>query len=320
MVRLSICFVLLLFFTSCEQSPEKKGTDHLDEKELSSQSLIVLGIAQDAGYPQTACKKSCCTDLLKNGKKGALVSSIAVVDRTEERFYIFDASPDFPRQLASIQDYSGLSFDDLGGLFITHAHIGHYTGLMYLGRESVGAKEVPVFCMPRMSTFLAENGPWSQLVDLNNISIEPLVADSLYQLGQQLKVEPVLVPHRGEFSETVGYKIYGSKKTALFIPDIDKWSVWNRSIVEEVKKTDYVLIDATFYANGEIPGRDMSEIPHPFVEETVSLLDGLTKAEKSKVHFIHLNHTNPLLRKGDAYNELIAKGYNVAYEGLVLNL
>ena len=32
--------------------------------------------------------------------------------------------------------------------FLTHAHIGHYTGLMYLGREGLGgANEINVYAL-----------------------------------------------------------------------------------------------------------------------------------------------------------------------------
>ena len=70
---------------------------------------------------------------------------------------------------------------------------------------------------------------------------------------------PFLVPHRDEFSETVGFEIKGENKTAVFIPDIDKWSKWNSDLKELIKRVDYAFLDATFYKNGEIPSRDMSE-------------------------------------------------------------
>jgi len=31
----------------------------------------------------------------------------------------------------------------LSGIFLTHRHIGHYAGLMYLGKEVIGAKDLP---------------------------------------------------------------------------------------------------------------------------------------------------------------------------------
>ena len=42
---------------------------------------------------------------------------------------------------------------NLSGVFLTHAHIGHYTGLMNFGNEAMGTKELPVFCMPKMKSF-----------------------------------------------------------------------------------------------------------------------------------------------------------------------
>ena len=50
-------------------------------------------------------------------------------------------------------------------------------------------------------------------------------------LDNGVKVEPVLVPHRDEYSETVGYYIKGPNKTALYIPDIDKWTEWEENIL-----------------------------------------------------------------------------------------
>ena len=208
----------------------------------------------------------------------------------------------------------------LNGIFITHAHIGHYTGLMYLGREAMGAHGLPIYVMPKMEQYLRENGPWSQLIALNNISLMPLRNDRSEVLNN-LKVTPFLVPHRDEFSETVGYSIQGPKKTALFIPDINKWSQWKENILERIQLVDYALIDATFYDNNELPGRDMSKIPHPFVIETMATLSLLPREQREKVWFIHMNHTNPLLNSNsDQAQEVRAQGFNIASTGLRLKL
>ena len=53
----------------------------------------------------------------------------------------------------------------------------------------------------------------------------------------------------------------------------------------------------------------------------MKLFEGVSKEEKSKIYFIHLNHTNPLLDSNSSeYKDLISRGYNVAQEGLVLKL
>jgi pyrroloquinoline quinone biosynthesis protein B len=196
--------------------------------------------------------------------------------------------------------------------------MGHYTGLMHFGREVMGTDNLPVFAMPKMKNFLEENGPWSQLVKLDNINIKALKSDSTFSLNERIKIKPFLVPHRDEFSETVGYEITINNKSLIFIPDIDKWEKWETNITELIKKVDYAFLDATFYKNGELK-RDMSEIPHPFVEESMELFSNLSETDKQKVHFIHLNHTNPLLIKGStAQKEVIERGFKLAKEGQII--
>ena len=169
--------------------------------------------------------------------------------------------------------------------------------------------------------FLEKNGPWSQLVSLQNISITEINNNSMIPIDTNIIIQPIEVPHRAEFSETVGYKIYGPNKTVLFIPDIDKWYLWEKSIIDEIKQVDYALIDATFYDSEEVNYRDVSEIPHPFVVESIELFDLIEDEEKNKIFFIHLNHTNPLLDKNsDQYKFVKAKGYNIAEEGMELKL
>jgi pyrroloquinoline quinone biosynthesis protein B len=280
--------------------------------------VLVLGIAQDGGYPQAGCKKECCQKVYINKTKSKSVSSIALIDPISNEKWIFDSTPNFPEQLRFLEEKT--SPNQVSGIFLTHAHIGHYTGLMHLGREVIGANKIEVFAMPKMKDFLEKNGPWSQLVSLKNIDIQPLKEDSIITLNERIKIQPIRVPHRDEFSETVGYKIIVGSKNLLFIPDIDKWQKWNKNIVEIIKNVDYALLDGTFYQDGEI-NRPMSEVPHPFVTETMDLFKNESKTEKSKVHFIHLNHTNPILQpKSIERKEVLRKGFNIAYIGQKIGL
>jgi pyrroloquinoline quinone biosynthesis protein B len=282
--------------------------------------IYILGVAQDAGFPQAGCYKPHCMPGWNDPEKKINVTSLGLIDPTSKKKYIFEATPNFPEQLFLLEQEAPSDDFSLNGIFITHAHIGHYTGLMYLGREAIGAKGLPVYVMPKMEQYLRENGPWSQLIALNNISLMPLRNDRSEVLNN-LKVTPFLVPHRDEFSETVGYSIQGPKKTALFIPDINKWSQWKENILERIQLVDYALIDATFYDNNELPGRDMSKIPHPFVVETMATLSLLPREQREKVWFIHMNHTNPLLNSNsDQAQEVRAQGFNIASTGLRLKL
>ncbi|MEM9675977.1 MAG: MBL fold metallo-hydrolase, partial [Bacteroidota bacterium] len=303
---------------SCTNSQERQE----EVAEVTKTSLVVLGNVQDAGYPQIGCTKACCVDQWGKTAEPKMVTSLGLVDGETRTTWLFDASPDFKYQTKLLSDYAGNDSIVLPqGIFLTHGHIGHYTGLMQLGREAINAQEIPVYAMPRMGDFLRTSGPWSQLLKLNNIVIEGLSVDSAVQLTESLRVVPFLVPHRAEFTETVGYRIEGASKSALFIPDIDKWHLWERDIRAEIGKVDIAFLDATFYQNGEVGNRDMSEIPHPFVEESMQLFDELSEQEKRKVYFIHFNHTNPLLQEGsEARREVLARGYNIAQEGFTFEL
>lgn len=278
--------------------------------------VVVLGVGQDAGVPQMGCESPFCKRAWKNPKLRQTVSSVALVDPAGKKRWIFDATPDLPAQFQLLKEITNDHSNDLAGIFLTHAHIGHYTGLMYLGRESMNSKDVKVYAMPRMRHLLETNAPWSQLVGIKNISLENLANKEKTQVSDKLSVEPFLVPHRDEFSETVGFRIaFAGGKSLVFIPDIDKWQKWSEKLEDVVKADDYLLLDGTFYADGEI-NRPMSEVPHPFVSETMELLENLPAKEKSKVFFIHFNHSNPLVQ-GDRrkIKELRARGFNMTFQG-----
>ncbi len=307
-------FFVYFLFLSCNS--QKEGENSTPK----SPYLFVLGNAQDAGYPQAGCNKDCCERVYKDASNTRFVSSIALIDPVSNENWIFDATPDFPKQLKLLSTHLKDSKNLPNGLFLTHAHIGHYTGLIHLGREVMGARNMPVYAMPKMNSFLRTNGPWSQLVDLKNIELRELKKDSTIVLNKRISVTPIQVPHRDEFSETVGYVIHSNSKKVLFVPDIDKWSKWEASIVDFIKEVDIALLDATFFKQGEI-NRDMSEVPHPFVTESMELFQNLSEEDKNKIHFIHFNHTNPLLIDGsEAQHQVLKNGFKIAKQEMIIEL
>lgn len=282
--------------------------------------LYVLGIAQDAGFPQTGCYRPHCLAPREDPSLRRLATSLALIDEASATKVLFEATPDINEQLYRLHREAPDDAYSLAGIFLTHAHIGHYTGLMHLGHEAMGADGIDVYAMPRMRQYLSTNGPWSQLVDYGNIVLRPAEGEPV-EIAPGIRVSAFVVPHRDEFSETVGYRISGPNRTAVFIPDIDKWSKWDTDIRDVIQSVDYALLDATFYADGEIPGRDMSAIPHPFVSESMALFESLTAAEKQRVIFIHMNHTNPLLQDDSPQQEVVrAQGFTVAFEGMRIEL
>ncbi len=305
--------VFFLFLLSWFGSANHNKISLVKSSTQGNPYLVILGTVQDAGSPHIACKKECCKNLFKHPDANRKVVSLGIVDPVSGMDWIIEATPDLPAQMKALKLISGFENEAPDGILITHAHIGHYAGLMYLGREAMNENNLPVYAMPKMKTFLESNGPWSQLVSLKNIRLEPIENGKEITLSSQIKITPFIVPHRDEYSETVGYVISGKNKKALFIPDIDKWTKWDKQIINEIKKVDYALIDATFFDGDELKGRDISEIPHPFVIETMATFENLPDAEKNKIYFIHFNHTNPLLNIHSRQSkEVIKKGFHVA--------
>jgi pyrroloquinoline quinone biosynthesis protein B len=276
--------------------------------------IITLGIAQDGGYPQAGCRKDCCREVWNDVSRRRYVSCVAIVDPVSEQRWIIDATPDFRDQLRLLDSKAPVEAKPgIDGILLTHGHIGHYAGLVHLGREVMGTKEIPVYAMPRMKAFLEDNGPWDHFIKLNNITLKELHDGLTVQLNDRVSITPFLVPHRDEYTETVGYRVDGPSRSAIYISDIDKWDRWDESIIDKISEVSAAYLDATFYTEGEIPGRSMKDIPHPFIEESMQLFDSLPPTEKAKVHFIHFNHTNPVLNPdSDARKRVEDAGYHVA--------
>jgi pyrroloquinoline quinone biosynthesis protein B len=247
-------------------------------------TLVVLGVAQDGGMPHIGCRRAPCAEARAGVRRAEKVASLGVVDRASGAAYLFDATPDLPAQLHALTGGAPPL-----GIFLTHAHAGHYTGLMYLGKEALAARSVPVHCTPRMRDFLSANAPWSLLVSGGHVEPRALELDRGLELPGGLRVTAFRVPHREELSDAVGYRIDGPRGSALFVPDIDRWEAWDRSIRELAGQVDLAFLDGTFSSPAELSHRPLSEIPHPMIPETRRLLRGV----RARTFFIHLNHSNP---------------------------
>ena len=273
----------------------------------------VLGVAQDAGLPHIGCECARCEAARAEGRR-ELVASAAVEGRTG--WWLLDATPDLPAQIHAQGSMPQ-------GIFLTHAHIGHYTGLMYLGREALGAEQMPVWCSPRMAEYLRSNGPWSQLIELGQIELHEYHADMPVRLEEGLMLTPFRVPHRDEFSDTHGFELRHHDPTAktlggsfVFLPDIDQWDRWDRRLESFFRPGAHLLIDGTFWSGAELPHRDLDEIPHPLVSHSIERFRDAARATQTTVRFFHLNHSNPLWdRHGPEAQQLEAAGFHIARTG-----
>ncbi|MBR2567839.1 MAG: pyrroloquinoline quinone biosynthesis protein PqqB [Paenibacillus sp.] len=281
--------------------------------------VSIIGTAQDAGVPHPNCFCDHCKAAMEQPERRRFAASLAVV--TANQWHLIDATPDFREQLAMVQ----LKYERIGKLmdsiWLTHAHIGHYPGLMYLGKEAIGAKGTPVFCGTKMKHMLENHAPWKQLVELGNIKPQLVEHEQELELPEQVRIMPVEVPHRNEFSETFGFWIEGPSRKLLYIPDIDRWQDWDRDIYDMAKKADVCLLDGTFHSIEEIErmGRNYKEIPHPVMTETMDRLQRLTS--ETDIYFTHFNHSNPVLDPDDPFVKLvIERGFRLAREGMEIEL
>lgn len=293
----------------------------LSRNEASGTLVLVLGTAQDGGIPQIGCYCPNCIRAREDGNFARLISSLAILDFTAKKVFVVDTTPDMRRQYDRLHERTGR--DRTGrrnvpdGILLTHAHIGHYPGLMFYGYESLSASSLPVFCSEKMGRYLSGNGPWSLLVSQGNISLRNLSPGKRHALTSDVTITPLSVPHRSEFSDTLGFKIRGKKKGLLYIPDIQGWDAWDRSIIEEVEGADIALLDGTFFGPGELPDRDPAQIGHPFITTTVEILKETVTRFRKKVCFTHLNHTNPALDPGGEPRRFIEEsGFDLAADGM----
>lgn len=311
-----VCGLLASVLFSCTN----RGQEPSETAPQPEVFILVLGHVQDAGSPQAGCQKACCSRLWEHPDPKRMVSCLGLIDQKEKQFWMFDASPDLSKQWLLVH-HTATEKVSLGGIFLTHAHIGHYTGILQLGKEALNGDSVPVYGFARMRSFLSENGPWEALVTNRNILLFPLFADRPQQLTKELYVESILVPHRDEYSETAAFIIHSQTKRALYLPDIDKWEKWEVNIDSLIGTVDHAFIDGTFYDANEIGHRDIRTIPHPFITESMERFAKLSPELRNRIHFIHLNHTNPALDPDSHASKTIEEaGFHVARTGMVFSM
>jgi len=303
----------------------KPDSPSLQAQDVSNVMVKVLGTAQDGGFPGFGCYCPNCLKARENPTLARLRACIALCDMKNRKTFFVDATPDIASQFDIIHSRMGYAPKErtsvLTSILLTHADLGNYTGLLFYGYEGLNATRVPVYCTPTFSRFMEDNYPWSDLIQYENILLNHIHPDEKLSLTPQMFITPLLVPYRDEYSDTIGMFIQGERRKLLYIPDIISWSVWERSIVEEVEKADIAILDGTYFSRDELRGSSLKKIEHPFITETMKLLGPVVESGKTEIYFSHLNHTNAALDpEGAALKEIKERGYNLASEGMEIAL
>jgi pyrroloquinoline quinone biosynthesis protein B len=276
--------------------------------------IVVLGSGQDAGVPQIGCECTNCSRAREDSKFELMGPSVAILDEEKEYCYLIDTSPDIKPQLELVKEILPKVKTNekipISGVFLTHAHFGHISGLWMLGKECIDTRDIKVYCTSKMSEFLVENHPFSHMLDRKNLGLTTMKANHKYPI-EDFSISSFLVPHRNEYADTVGYIIEKGKKI-LYLPDLDSWT---EELVKLIESVDIALIDGSFYTNDELPGR--TDVPHPPMRDTMELLN----PSKTEIYFTHFNHTNPILNiNGKERKETLEKDFKIAFDGLRISI
>lgn len=281
-----------------------------------TQTVYIIGSGQDGGLPQVGSRMDADMNARIDPLAVRLGPSIVVLD-DDGRCFLVDVSPDIKEQenrLLKLAVYAARTASNpFDGALLTHAHMGHYAGLVHFGREGANCRNLPLWCTPRMGEFLKANAPWDQLVSLGNIDVKS--TSQTLEPWPGLSIRAIPVPHRGEYTDTIGISI---NEKLLYVPDIDGWDVWPDAR-EEVAKHEVSLLDATFYSPDELPGRDLSEISHPFISDTLETFKDLTGDRR--IILTHFNHSNPVCDPGSKEARNVnAAGFELAQEMMSIAL
>ncbi len=277
-------------------------------------TLTVLGIAQDGGRPQPGCQRPCCQDLSPADYRSPVSLGVKTENGTT---ILIEATRDLGRQLITFGE------PNIDHLFLTHAHLGHVDGLGLFGRETMSARGIPLHSSSSMQNLIKSTPAWAllleqgvfELTEIGHVEIDDVV------------IESIPIPHRAELSDMHAFVLRGKKHSVLFLPDHDSWvqtlAAHNVPSIREWLKgleITHAFLDGTFWSGDELQGRDMSVVPHPTIQDSLSRL-GERQSGDPEIHFTHFNHTNPVYQEGGSeYQKIIQLGWSVSTEGQRINL
>jgi len=238
--------------------------------------------------------------------------------------HLIEASRALPDHLAIWSSALGL---DTGirpdSVCLTHAHLGHIDGLGQFGTEAMGMDGVPLFASSSVIGAIERRGvasPFECRAVEHGVGFQP-------SEGCGFEYALVPVPHRAEESDTHAVVIRGPEDSVLFLPDHDDWSqTLGMHGADSIRDwfsglgVGIALIDGTFWDASELPEREISQIPHPMIAETLDRL-GERRQGDPEIRFVHMNHSNPVLDEASEESGRVeALGWSVAEQCSVLRL
>tara|TARA_B100001250_G_scaffold50110_1_gene39175 strand:+ start:237 stop:1124 length:888 start_codon:yes stop_codon:yes gene_type:complete len=293
----------------------------------SGVSVTILGTAQDGGIPQAGCSCERCNEAHKDLRLRKYPVSLGIIG-TDGSKHIIEVTKNLSEQLM-IWSTNGNELFIPETVSITHLHLGHVEGIGQFGKPVMASKEVDVFLSHKNKNIFDERSDIKLMIEENNIRTHAKNFNQLFEpmQGCGFSLQFISIPHRSELGDTAAIIIKGNKRNILFMPDQDSWEetleYYSKENIREFLKMfdiNEALIDGTFWSMEELPGRNISEIPHPTIQDSLKLL-GKRMENDPRISFLHLNHSNPVNDIGSKQRKLVEEnGWRVSEIGDVLKL
>ncbi|MEZ5066393.1 MAG: MBL fold metallo-hydrolase [bacterium] len=273
---------------------------------------VVLGTAQDGGYPHVGCGCEACSRAVAEPTRARRVACLGLV--TSKGAALVDAGPDLPSQWRELAGHARRAVNEPPrAILVTHLHAGHILGLPLLGREGWGGTGTPVWATEDCLAALEENQPFARLFQEGHLAARVLHLGWDTSLDD-LVIQPIPVPHRAEVGDTVAYRIEGPERSILYAPDLD---LLTPELLGHLKSVDLALLDGTFFRKRELRRDDANSVPHPAIADTMSAV----ARAGTRIWFTHLNHTNPAIDPDSRERRAVeALGMRIAEDGDVIEL
>ena len=303
----------------------------------------VLGSSAGGGLPQWNCRCANCDAARNDSARGQQAD---VVRRTQsslavsgdgQSWYLLNVSPDVRQQILDFPELAPPSKDprgtSLAGAVLTDAEIDHTTGLLLL-REGC---ELSIYSTDCVRDWLTEHYPIRRILshfaprDWRTMQLgESIELTSAAGVASGLSVRPFeadrhvprFIPDQtGEaVGSVIGLEILDARTGGklVYAPCV---ATINDRLRRAVEGADAVFVDGTFWDDqepirheiGERTARQMGHLPLSGQGGSLEWLESLGVTHR---YYVHINNTNPMLRRSSAQHETVVRaGVHIAQDG-----
>jgi pyrroloquinoline quinone biosynthesis protein B len=250
-----------------------------------------------------------------------------------ERWFLLNASPDVREQLDCLPGGipAGIRHVPVEGIVVTDAELDHTLGIVLL-RE---ARHLRLYATQAVRTILEHDSrilPMTQAfarVELTDLVPEqPLQLQYRDEENSGIRVQAFRVaagPPRFARQEADGHTVgllledAGTGGRCAFVPGCGHL---DDALLARLAETDLVLFDGTFWTDDElisfgIGDRRAREMDHQPVSGKDGTLARLSRLERPRKVYTHINNTNPMLLEGSSQRETVERaGIEVGADGM----